>query len=629
MKNSFFRILCLVMLLSGVLFSTDRASAEGVDVTLSHVDERLKGGCPVANFAFTFQFTEDGMPGYLWRNTGRLGGWLEAAGKVDVKIECNGKEYAINEFTKRTVTRRFPFAKVVMQPQNGLRSHLTFKSFAPLGINDEMISSLPALMMEFEVANQSSRNEEFSIIITPKFDGEKWQSDGDKAISGTTLYLGCNTSAEWDGTRWRIPVKASKNSEQRVQLALTSYDKEWISSRSFGSAEELNDYALRSWDILHERTKLFADAIPQTADDELDAYLRWYMTAGISLTRLTADGKALTMGYCELNQRDSFWTSWLHLVLFRDLDWQMIEQSYAHISAEGKVPTCIYPVIERKDDLDINLFLLLRTARHYAFYNNKEQVQALWPAMRKTMEWVISRDFDGEGLPQQISFWGDWKDVNYVADRKYSPFVAMLYLAALEQMERFAEIFGDAEAAKLYTEAYAKGYNKLNRPTSEGGLWNGSFYCQIWKDNSVKELLYQDQIVGVMYGVVPHERAELIIESLNKQNASTWGIANSYPFLEGVRDPEAEYHNGGVWPWVCFMDAWARMRHGLKTEGIDLIKKVAMADLVRSGDFVPNEHLNSVTGENLGFPIQGWNAALFGTIYFNLTHPEARFKIEK
>lgn len=604
-------------------------SAQEKSVELSHVDPRLRGGCPVANFAFTLQVGEDGVPGYLWRNTGRLGGWLEAAGRLDIKIESGGREYSIADFNDRAVTREFPFVRVLALPQDKLRSYIAFKAFAPLAVNDEITSSLPALMMEFGVANQSSRSDEFTIVITPEFEGEEWRRDDDNGLKGTSLHLGCNYHADWDGERWRIPVKAEKNTEQSVRLVLTSYDKEWITARDFSSAGELNKYCMESWDILHERTWLFADAIPHTSDEELAAFLRWYMTAGISLTRLTADGKALTLGYCELNQRDSFWTSWLHLVLFRDLDWQMIEQSYAHISPQGKVPTCIYPIIERKDDLDINLFLLLRTARHYAFYNNKEQVRKLWPAMQLVMDWVISRDFDGEGLPQQISFWGDWKDVNYVADRKYSPFVAMLYLAALEQMECLAEIFGDKAAAARYAEVYAKGYAKLNRPTSEGGLWNGRYYCQIWKDGSVKELLYQDQIVGVMYDVVPEERAASIIDALNVSNSSPYGIANSYPFLEDVRDPEAEYHNGGVWPWVCFMDAWARMRRGREREGVELIKRVATADLLRSGDFVPNEHLNSVTGENLGFPIQGWNAALFGTVYFNLTHPEARFKIEK
>ena len=51
------------------------------------------------------------------------------------------------------------------------------------------------------------------------------------------------------------------------------------------------------------------------------------------------------------------------------------------------------------------------------------------------------------------------------------------------------------------------------------------------------------------------------------------------------------------------------------------MKRVAKADLVDSGDWMPNEHINSLTGENLGFKIQGWDAALFGLVNFGLLHP--------
>lgn len=47
---------------------------------------------------------------------------------------------------------------------------------------------------------------------------------------------------------------------------------------------------------------------------------------------------------------------------------------------------------------------------------------------------------------------------------------------------------------------------------------------------------------------------------------------------------------GGSWTWLNFM-----------------------------GDWSANEHLNSLTGENLGFRLQGWDAALFGLVYYGLS----------
>jgi hypothetical protein len=62
------------------------------------------------------------------------------------------------------------------------------------------------------------------------------------------------------------------------------------------------------------------------------------------------------------------------------------------------------------------------------------------------------------------------------------------------------------------------------------------------------------------------------------------------------------------------MDCWARLKMGRREEAFSLIKRVAKADLIDSGDWSPNEHINSLTGENLGYHIQGWNAGLFGLV---------------
>ena len=46
-----------------------------------------------------------------------------------------------------------------------------------------------------------------------------------------------------------------------------------------------------------------------------------------------------------------------------------------------------------------------------------------------------------------------------------------------------------------------------------------------------------------------------------------------------------ERTNGDVWPWLSFVDDWARIRMGREKEAIDLVKRVARADLVMSGDW--------------------------------------------
>jgi len=222
-----------------------------------------------------------------------------------------------------------------------------------------------------------------------------------------------------------------------------------------------------------------------------------------------------------------------------------------------------------------------------------------------------------------VSFWGDWKDVTGVNGRLYSPFSGLIYLAALKEMSFLSKECGCKDLAQKYESAYQKGFDFINRPASDGGLWNGTYYCQRWKDGTVNDKLLQDQTIGILFGVVPADRAESIVASLNKQSLTEYGICETSPYYPASFGYEpGTYHNGGVWPWLSFMDDWARIQMGKEKEAIELVKRVAKADLVASGDWSPNEYINSRTGKNQGFLLQGWNAGLFGLVYFGLLHKD-------
>jgi hypothetical protein len=588
---------------------------------ITSVPRELYGGCPVANFALTTQILNDGsLVGHIWQNPGKLGEWLQDKGSLQFQIVKNGRAVDLSSFRHKKIERYFPFVENDYADGSIMTSKLHAEVFSPLAFNDEHLSALPVLMFEFSFTGEKKKTESLELQITPS----KLISD---AVRNQTMALISNQGGKWENGKLIIPLTIVKNKSMKVKVLFASYDKDWITASQFVDIRGLCDYTLASWPLLKEYTSAFSDLLPRTGDHQLDEYLRWYMTAGISLTRCTKDNKVLTLGYRELNQRDSFWTTWIHAVFFKNMEWKMIEESYDHIHPSGKVPTCILPEIDRHDDLDINLYLILRTARYYALYHNRRQLQQIWSKMRRVMDWVISRDFDHTGLPQQVSFWADWKDTPFMQDRKYSAYACLMFLAAADQMSKMAKAVDDQDGIDVYRNVYQKGFEKINRNVEDGGLWNGKYYAQISKSGKPWDLLIQDQTIGILYDVIPHERAMKIIEELNLQNSSPYGIRNSYPFLKGVCDAPGAYHNGAVWPWLSFMDAWSRMRLGRTAEAIRLIKTVAGYDLVKSGDYVPNEYINSKNGNNCGYPIQGWNANLFGGLFFGYCHPQMAFKL--
>jgi hypothetical protein len=581
-------------------------------------------GYPVANFALTVNASETGdFYGQILQNTGKLGDWLHARGSVSFRVEKNGKQHSFAGFKQKNIRRSCPFVENSYSQSPLTTAKIDVHTFCPLGINDLDVSSLPVLLLEMTVS--AARNESFNLLIAPdSLLSKQWQtyaSDGFSGAGNADCQLTGDVETHWENGVLRLPVVLKAGEQKKIHILLAFYDKDWISAKQFQNIGEISRYVHTVWSVLKEKTRQFSDAIPTTGDKELDKYLRWYMIPGISLTKCTRNNEVLTMGYCELNQRDSYWTSWLHLVLFKDIERKMIEESIQYQQVSGKIPTTILPLIERKDDLDINAFFILRAARYFRYYHDRAALTADWQALRKAMDWLISRDTAGDGLPVQVSFWGDWKDVLGVEKRKYSPFSGLIYLAALKEMMTLSQECNDSESFQTYEAAYRKGYAFINKPTEEGGLWNGNYYCQLWKDGQVNDKLLQDQTIGILFDVVPHDRAAKVIESLNAKSMTAYGIAETFPYYPAdFGYAPATYHNGAVWPWLSFMDCWARIRLGQEKEAIALVKKVAHADLVASGDWSPNEHINSLTGENLGFQLQGWNAGLFGLVYFGIVH---------
>lgn len=586
------------------------------------------GGYPIANFALTVNVSEQGdMYGQVLQNVGKLGGWLLDRGPVRVELEKDGKKETLSQFKDKDIRRVFPFVEAEYAKSSHISSNIKLKTFCPLAVNDAETSSLPVLMLEMECTNPTRKEETFTIVVKPgnEICGQmSSDNEGKRSVaSNRSFAVAADVDAEWSGNAFRVPVTLKGKEMKAVRIAISLYDSDWISARSFASAGEVVEHACSVWDILETKTEEFSQAIPEAGIEDVDTYLRWYMVPAISLTRYNKKGEILTMGYMELNPRDSYWTTWVHLLLYKDAERKMIEECLAAVSPAGKMPTTILPVIEREDDLDINAFLILRAARFYQLYHEKDKLLSYWPVLKKAMDWLISRDTKGKGLPRQVSFWGDWKDVKGVEDREYSPFSALVYLAALKKMMYMGEECGDSVAIEKYEEAYRKGYDIVNKPVEEGGMWNGRYYCQLWKNGSVNDKLLEDQTIGILFDVVPRDKALKIIESLNEMSLTPYGVAETFPYYpkEFGLDP-ATYHNGAVWPWVNFMDCWARIRLGQKDDAIDIIKRVGRADIIASGDWSANEHINSLTGENLGFHIQGWSAALFGTVYFGLVNPD-------
>lgn len=583
-------------------------------------------GIPIGNFAIGANISLEGkIFGQVIYNPARLGTQLEPAGFAQFRFNMGDVTLHDTDFQNKKIERHWPFARVTLSDPRLGKLRFSFETFTPLVIDDVFATSLPAVMAEVTVTNGSDEMQTVNMsLLTDKLlqDAKRYIATpyvhGVRGRIGFTGWAMPSSGFGTDNLGW-AGVTLEPGSEKTLRFVYTRYDEEGMAASQFDNPVSIAEYAVKNWETLKSATAAFDAAIPQTGEAKVDEYARWYLSCGPLMTKARKDGIIVNMGYSELNQRDSFWTSWMHLVFWPEADRKMIEESAEFQREDGKIPTTVLPLIERNDDIDITTFYIMRINRYSRFHNDLNFAKKMFPSLLKAFDFLYSMDDEGVGVPMQHSFWGDWKDVGGMEDRKYSPYSTMLFTAALRDSTKLAKMLGKKDSARDLQKKYKRALAFLRKPASEGGMFNGQFFRQIWEDpQKGRDQIMQDQVVGIVFGVVNDLTAESTLRALDR-NMTEYGPAETYPYFpEGFGYDAGEYHNGGAWPYMTFVHAWALMQHDQTEKAYDLIKKMGYADLEKDGDWLPHEFVGTVSGKDGGPKIQGWNASIFAPLYFEV-----------
>lgn len=566
----------------------------------------VTGGYPVGNFGICAQINSSGefLSGVLI-NPSREGPWLEEAPAGSLTVCAADSSLRTSEFAEIQTQIAFPFASTSLTDSRLPALRLEIQTFAPIAAGDAFISSLPVLISTLTLHNSADCEQAVELRFALQAT--------DELSSARALLCGFTDAQSPDAAPGsNVAVTVPAGAQRSVRFVYAAFDSEGFYAQQLSSVQDLVRYVDGRYFELLERTHTFSRLIPSTGDVEIDRWMRWYLPAAIYLTRITRN-MVITMGYCEFNQRDSYWTSWVHLVFWPDLELQMLQETARHMRPDGKIPTTILPVIEREDDLDINCYFVLRVWRYWRFWRDGRVVLDLWPAVRKALEWLKARDTDADALIEQQSYWADWKDVPGVEGRKLAPHFEFTWLGALRGASEMLEAIGNADEAREYSDLADRVDQAVNRSVSEGGLWTGDFYTTQWRDGREDAHVQQDQLVGAAWDLIPPERLGRIYQSLTP-NETPWGVRDTYPYRNPSNNEPGDYHNGGVWPFLNFMDALGRYKAGYPEQASEIIRRVGRGDLEAHGDFTPHEYMDGETGENRGPTIQGWNADIFAAI---------------
>ncbi len=74
-----------------------------------------------------------------------------------VELEKDGKRETLSQFKDKDIRRVFPFVEAEYAKSSHISSNIKLKTFCPLAVNDAETSSLPVLMLKWNVPTRQGK----------------------------------------------------------------------------------------------------------------------------------------------------------------------------------------------------------------------------------------------------------------------------------------------------------------------------------------------------------------------------------------------------------------------------------------------------------------------------------------
>lgn len=535
----------------------------------------------VANFSVSAGLELDGsiLPRVMF-NVPVLGGWLSRVAECEVAVETDEGWKALSDYGASGGDVVWPTPQLDIQDAG-----VSVRCWTPLALNNVLLSSLPVIFTEF-----TDCSSQLKFRCVPR------------DVRGCSVHMFISSGAgfvECDGLEEVF--------EGGSTIALVFWHDDVFCATEFGDPNAM--MRDMDWADVRTRTFTFESHLPAVASEHR-ILLNMELVPAFALTRVVKTGEVLTMGYCELNQRDSFWTSFVHLVLFQDAEKIMIRESCEGQLPSGKIPTTLLPLIERKWDIDITAYFILRIVRYFRYYDDWDTAGEWFGPAKNAINYLASLR-DDKNVPFARDFWADWKDVKAMNDRLYGPHFVLLVKAAVKEFNWMATKLGK-EMCDVEINAEP--------------LWNGRFYQDVMRDGTSDGRFHEDQMITALWNVCGSGRFASMV-AVAEERFGEFGLPETTPFYPASFGEQGKYHNGGIWPWLSFADAAARIASGHRDSGEKLLYRVAETDIVTFGDMCSHEFHNGVTGVGGGHYLQGWNSCAI--LPFSLISADPRNKLAK
>lgn len=231
--------------------------------------------------------------------------------------------------------------------------------------------------------------------------------------------------------------------------------------------------------------------------------------------------------------------------------------------------------------MDINAKFVLMVCRNYLLTGRRQFLDAVFPKLTQAMDYVLSHDRDGDGLPEQSGCSTTFEGIETSGVNSYT---AGLWLAAIRAYARVATLAGRKDEVDRFKETFRKGLE-----TYERLLWDeqrGYYRLNAGRPEGTRdteaadEACHTGQLAGEWYAewlclgkIFEPGRIRRALEAIQRHNSRRYGLVEvAPPRPADAPEPEEDWDTAGGefgWPaldaahYCCLLMQNRRADHGL------------------------------------------------------------------
>jgi hypothetical protein len=302
---------------------------------------------------------------------------------------------------------------------------------------------------------------------------------------------------------------------------------------------------------------------------------------------------------------------------------KVLETLAKNQTEHGHIPSLVHDKEDRGSSDSTPLFLLGTGI----FRKVSGEKDFLNTAVKKALNWMeYQSPSDRYMVAQQPT--SDWRDEQWVTG--YGLFVNTLvysYLRLLGKNERADKVYSEMSRFTI-TEG------TIHRHVHEGLVVKHKPYYALWsyKIHSSERFDLLGNSLAILSGIASPSRAEDMIswieeecDSMKKKGDLAVSLPpNFFPYIK-PEDPDwhpryaiynrpGEYHNGGIWPFVCGLYVAALIaakKYTLASEKLVVLTNIIKPSNTEKVNFGFNEWIKAQNGKPMGQDWQTWSAALY------------------